>query len=271
MTSFIQHMRGATSCQATSSFRQLVIPNFTDAGRIKRRLLKVKALKCIIKIQSMHFVLCSVCRATLWETITLGISCTGSLLSLQERVLPYILCILYVRYITEPKLCMSLHQTTQRCQFLLSSSFHCLPHALVLQARPSWPSHLHGNPGAPAIGRGQPQRHSKPWPCERPPAEEHRCGGGLHEASRAARQPQRVHLHPLTHFCWAGVCICCSLLARSVKERTLLTPISVFVMVRVSDGAKCFISLFANKDIKYVCAAIAYLCSQLTSCPYVRH
>lgn len=160
MTSFIQHMRGATSCQATSSFPQLVIPNFADAGCIKRRLLKVKALKCIIKIQSMHSVLCSGATQNVsGHTLrNYNISRTGSLFSLQECVLP---CIL-LRYITEPKLSMSLHQTTQRCQFLLSSSFHCLPHTLVLQARPSWPSHLHGNPGAPAIGRGQPQRHSKP-------------------------------------------------------------------------------------------------------------
>lgn len=76
-----------------------------------------------------------------------------------------------------------------------------------LQARPSWSSHLHSNPGAPAIGRGQPRRHGKPRPCERPPFEERGCGGGIHEASRAARQPQRVQLHPLAHFCRAGVCL----------------------------------------------------------------
>ena len=78
---------------------------------------------------------------------------------------------------------------------------------LVVQAWPTWPGHLHGDPGAPAIGRGQPRWPPEPRPRERPPAEERRRGGGLHAAPRAAGRPQRVQLHKLAHFYRAGLCL----------------------------------------------------------------
>lgn len=103
--------------------------------------------------------------------------------------------------------------------FSLNSSLSLSPSLhLVLQARPSRPSHLHGDPGAPAPGRGQPQRHRDPRPSERPPAEERGRGGGLHEAPRAAGEPQRLQLHPLAHFRRAGACVCLCALVCLITE-----------------------------------------------------
>lgn len=75
----------------------------------------------------------------------------------------------------------------------------------LIQERPSRPGHLHGDTGAAASGRGEPGRRGHPRPGERPPAEERGRGGGLHEAPRAAGQPEGLQLHPLTHLRRAGV------------------------------------------------------------------